>query len=123
NKFVFVVVRGDMQLSEDKLKAHVGDVRVATPEEIAGAGATAGYASPIGLKDALSVVDDLIPQSQNLVAGANEAGYHLKNTNYGRDYMAEIVEDLIQANAGDACKNCGNALIVSSAISLATRKE
>jgi len=70
------------------------------------------------LKETLIVVDDLIPQSQNLVAGANEAGYHLKNTNYGRDYSAEIVADLTQARAGDACINCGNPLSVLSAIVL-----
>src|SRR6185436_7649660 len=72
NRFIFVVVRGDMQLSEAKLKRHVGDVRAATAEEIEKSGAVAGYASPIRLKDRIIVVDDLIPQSQNLVAGANE---------------------------------------------------
>src|SRR5512138_1885477 len=106
NRFVFVVVRGDLQLSEAKLKHCIGDIRLATAEEIERSGAAAGYASPVGLKDTLIVVDDLIPQSQNLVAGANKPGYHLKNTNYGRDYSAEIVQDLIQANEGDACKNC-----------------
>src|SRR6185503_7397500 len=122
NKFVFVVVRGDMQLSDAKLKQSVGDVHPASVEEIANSGAAAGYASPIGLKDALIVVDDLIPQSENLVAGANEAGYHLKNTNYGRDYSAEIVEDLVQAKAGDPCPLCTNPLTILAAISLATRK-
>ena len=123
HKFIFVVVRGDMQISEAKLKAHVGDIRPATTEEIQRSGAVAGYASPIGLRDAVIAVDDLIPQSQNLVAGANEAGYHLKNTNYGRDYSAEIVEDVVQAKAGDPCKNCGNPLVVLSTISLAIRIE
>jgi len=122
NQFIFIVVRGDMQLSEAKLKQHVGDVRTATAEEIERSGAAAGYASPIGLREALIVVDDLIPRSQNLVAGANETGYHLKNTNYARDYSAEIVEDLIQAKAGDACINCGNPLSILPAMSLATRK-
>jgi prolyl-tRNA synthetase len=121
NQFVFVVVRGDMQLSEVKLRQQVGDVRVATTAEIEKSGAAAGYASPIGLKETLIVVDDLILQSPNLVAGANETGYHLKNTNYGRDYSAEIVADVAQANAGDTCNNCGNPLSVSSAIVLATR--
>jgi prolyl-tRNA synthetase len=120
-KFVFVVVRGDMQISEAKLKQQVGEVRAATAEEIVSVGAAAGYASAIGLKDALIVVDDLIPPSQNLVAGANEAGYHLLNTNYGRDYSAEIVADLIQAKAGDACVECGNPLSVVSAIVLTSR--
>jgi len=123
NKFVFVVVRGDLQLSEAKLKEHIGDVRPAIAAEIERSGAAAGYASPIGLKYALIVVDDLIPQSQNLVAGANEIGYHLKNTNYGRDYSAEIIMDLTQAKPGDMCSNCGNSLSVISVINLATRKE
>ena len=121
NQFIFVVVRGDMQLSEAKLKNTVGDVRMATAEEITNAGAAAGYASPVGLKNALIVVDDLIPQSPNLVAGANETGYHLLNTNYGRDYSPEIVADLIQAKAGDACINCGNPLSTFAALHLATR--
>jgi prolyl-tRNA synthetase len=123
NKFIFVVVRGDMQLSEAKLKQHMGEVRAAMMEEIEKSGAAAGYASPVGLKEALIVVDDLIPQSQNLVAGANEEGYHLKNTNYGRDYSAEIIADLVQASAGDACINCGNPLAVLSTIDLATRSK
>jgi prolyl-tRNA synthetase len=66
-------------------------------------------------------VDDLIPQVENLVAGANETGYHLKNTNYGRDYSAEIVADLVQARVGDPCLNCGSSLSVQAAMSLATR--
>ena len=105
-KLIFVVVRGDMQLSETKLKQHVGDFRAATYEEISAAGASAGFASPIGLKNTLIVVDDLIPLSPNLVAGANEDGYHLLNVNYGRDYTAEIVADVVEANPGDTCPNC-----------------
>ena len=110
-------------MSEAKLKNTVGDVRMATAEEITNAGAAAGYASPVGLnaKRALIVVDDLIPQSPNLAAGANETGYHLLNTNCGRDYSPEIVADLIQAKAGDACINCGNPLSTFATLHLATR--
>jgi prolyl-tRNA synthetase len=122
-KFIFIVVRGDMQLSDAKLKAQVGEVRSATAEEIVSAGAVAGYASAVGLKEALIVVDDLIPESHNLVAGANESGWHLKNTNYGRDYSAEVVADLVQAKEGDACSSCGNPLSVLSTVVLADRNE
>jgi prolyl-tRNA synthetase len=122
-QFIFVVVRGDMQLNEAKLMQHAGAVRPATAEEIERSGAAAGYASPIGLQNTLIVVDDLVPRSQNLVAGANETGFHLKNTNYGREYSAEIVADLVQARAGDACINCGNPLSVLNTIDLATRKQ
>lgn len=122
-KLVFVVLRGDMTLSEAKLKNAVGETRLATAEEIERAGAAAGYASPVGLKDALIVVDDLIPQSPNLAAGANETGYHLVNANCGRDYQPEIVADLALADAGDACPRCGNKLTVLRAEILATRNE
>jgi prolyl-tRNA synthetase len=123
NQFVFVVVRGDMNLSEAKLRDVIGEFRLATPEEISNTGAAAGYASPIGLKNALIVVDDLIPQSPNLAAGANETGYHLLNTNCGRDYSPEIIADLVQAKPGDPCDQCGNLLSAISTISLATRSE
>ena len=121
HQFIFVVIRGDMQLSDAKLKQHAGEVRPATVEEIERSGAAPGYASPIGLKEALVMVDDLIPHSRNLVAGANEADFHLLNTNYGRDYSAEIVADLAQARAGDPCVNCGSPLSILPAIVLATR--
>ena len=123
NKFIFIAVRGDMQLSEAKLRKFVGEVALADVESISKSGAAAGYASPIGLRDALILVDDLIPESQNLVAGANEAGYHLLNTNYPRDYAAEMVADLVQAKAGDGCPKCGNPLEVSSAIQIASGSE
>ena len=123
DQFIFIVVRGDMQLSETKLKNLVGEVRAATGGEISAAGAVAGYASPIGLKNAVIVVDDLIAHSQNLVAGANDAGYHFKNTNYPRDYSAEIVADVTQAKAGDPCPVCDNPLAILSALHLATRSE
>ncbi len=109
-KLVFVVVRGDMQLSEAKLKEHIGDFEPATYEEISASGASAGFASPIGIKDTLIIVDDLIPESPNLVAGANEDEHHLLNVNYGRDYTAEIIADLVEANAGDTCPNCDGKL-------------
>jgi prolyl-tRNA synthetase len=109
-KFIFVVIRGDMTLSETKLQNAVGNIRLATVEEIERSGAAAGFASPVGLKDALIVVDDLIPHSPNLVAGANEEGYHLLNTNCGHDYTPELVTDLALAKAGHACAMCGSPL-------------
>lgn len=117
-QFVFAAVRGDMNLSEAKLRRVIGEFHLATAEEIARAGAVPGYASPIGLSNALILVDDLIPHSVNLAAGANEAGYHLLNTNYGREYSAAIVTDLTQAKAGDPCPNCTGTLELSAAIPL-----
>jgi prolyl-tRNA synthetase len=109
-KLIFAILRGDMQLSLAKLENRVGKISPASEKEIFTSGAVPGYASPVGLEDALIIVDDLIPLSSNLVAGANEAGFHLKHVNYGRDYQAELVCDLALAKVGDACAACGSAL-------------
>ena len=111
-RFVFAVVRGDMDVNETKLTNAIKAkaMQPATEDEIVAVGAVPGYASPVGLKDALIIVDDVIPQSPNLVAGANETGYHLLNVNYGRDYTADIVTDISAAQEGDACPDCGSDL-------------
>jgi prolyl-tRNA synthetase len=112
DRFVFAVVRGDMDVNETKLANAVKarELRPAREEEIRAIGAEPGYGSPLGVRDALIVVDDLIPVSPNLVAGANEAGYHYLNVNYGRDYQAEIVADIVDAKDGYACLRCGGPL-------------
>jgi prolyl-tRNA synthetase len=112
DKLIFAVVRGDMDLNETKLANATGarDLRPATEAEIRVCGAVPGYASPIGLKQAWVIVDDAVTQSANLVAGANEEGYHLLNTNYGRDYTAGLVADIAAAGDGAACPDCGAPL-------------
>ncbi|HSF80077.1 MAG TPA: proline--tRNA ligase [Anaerolineales bacterium] len=123
-KLVFAILRGDMELNETKLAnaLKANELRPAHDEEIASVGAMPGYASPVGIAmnavgrsentplQLAVVVDDLIPQSPNLVAGANEEGYHLRNVNYGRDYQAHIVADIAAAQDGDNCPECGGAL-------------
>ena len=111
-RFVFAVVRGDMEVNETKLGnlVHAKELRPASEEEILAVGAVPGYASPVGLKDVLVIVDDLIPQCANLVAGANETGYHLLNVNYGRDFSATQVADICAAGEGSACPNCGQPM-------------
>lgn len=103
-KFVFGIVRGDMDLNETKLRNVVNakDMRPASEEEIEAIGCVAGFASPIGInrENVVLVVDDVIPDSANLVAGANEVDYHYINTNYGRDYEADIVADIATALEG-----------------------
>jgi prolyl-tRNA synthetase len=111
-QFIFAVIRGDMEVNETKLANAVKAkaLRPATEAEIHAIGAEPGYGSPLGVKGALVVVDDAIVASPNLVAGANEVGYHLRNANYGRDYQANIVADIAAAQEGDACPVCGSAL-------------
>jgi len=111
-RFVLAVVRGDMDLNETKLAnaAEASEIRPARPEEIRAVGAEPGYGSPLGVEGALVIVDDAIPDSPNLVAGANERGFHLLNTNYGRDFGADLVADIASAQDGSACPECGDPM-------------
>ena len=112
-RLVLAVIRGDLEVNEIKLANAAGalSLRPARDEEIAAAGAVAGYASPMGLDEsALVVADDSVASSPNLVSGANEAGYHVRNVNLGRDWQAAVVADIALAEAGHACGACGAAL-------------
>jgi len=117
-RFVFAVVRGDMDVNETKLANTVKakSLRPARDDEIRDIGAIPGYASPIGIEDVIVVVDDLIPDSPNLVAGANEEGYHMLNVNYGRDYRADVVKDIVVAEDGYTCPDCGAAMHSSKGV-------
>jgi prolyl-tRNA synthetase len=117
-KLVFAIVRGDMDVNETKLAnaLKARSLRPAVDEEIRAVGAIPGYASPVGIEGVIVVVDDLIPRSPNLVAGANEEGYHLLNVNYGRDYRADVVTDITVAEEGHPCPSCGAPLRSSKGV-------
>ncbi len=109
-QFVFVIVRGDMDLNETKLTnaLKARHLRPAQPAEIRAVGAQPGYGSPVGIQRerVLLVVDDLIARSPNLVAGANREGWHYKNVNCGRDYKPDLALDVVAAAEGYPCPIC-----------------
>jgi len=110
-RFVAAIVRGDYDVNETKvvnlLKARRG-LRPATVEEITERGMEAGYGSPIGARDAVVVVDELVARSPNLVAGANRVGWHVRNVNVPRDYTPDHIADITNAREGDPCPTCGS---------------
>jgi prolyl-tRNA synthetase len=112
-RFVVAIVRGDYDVNETKLvnalKAR-GGLRPATIEEIKARGMEAGYGSPLGARDSVVVVDELVTRSPNLVAGANRPGWHVRNVNVPRDYQPDLVAEITNAREGDPCPNCGAPL-------------
>jgi prolyl-tRNA synthetase len=110
-RFIVAIVRGDYDVNETKLvntlKAR-GGLRPATLEEIKERGMEAGYGSPLGARDAVVVVDELVARSPNLVAGANRVGWHVKNVNVPRDYAPDQIAEITNAREGDPCPNCGS---------------
>ncbi|HEY3524105.1 MAG TPA: proline--tRNA ligase [Candidatus Limnocylindrales bacterium] len=118
-RFVVAIVRGDYDVNETKLVnalAATGDLRPAQQEEIRAHGMEPGYGSPIGAKDAVVVVDDLVARSPNLVAGANRPAWHLRNVNVGRDFSPDLVVDIANAREGDPCPECGGSVILRNGI-------
>ncbi|MCO5221998.1 MAG: proline--tRNA ligase [Thermomicrobiales bacterium] len=117
-RFVFAVIRGDLDVNETALRNATGErtLTPATADEIKAIGAEPGYGSPVGVRDAVIVVDESVRDTPNLVAGANKPGYHFKNVNLGRDYEADIVADIATAEEGFPCVDCGHPLQVTRAI-------
>ena len=103
-KLVLALVRGDMEANPVKVQklGKVDKMQIATEGEISGAGAVAGFASPIGIdrSKCLVIADDLVAKTNNLVVGANETDQHFINACYGRDYTADMVGDIISAYDG-----------------------
>jgi prolyl-tRNA synthetase len=118
-RLVTAIVRGDHEVNETKLVNAVqasGGIRPAQVEEIKAAGMEPGYGSPVGAHDTTVVVDDLVARSPNLVAGANREGFHYRNVNVGRDFTADVVADITNAQEGDPCPTCGQPVILRNGI-------
>jgi prolyl-tRNA synthetase len=118
-RFVVAIVRGEYDVNETKLVNAIkatGGIRPATLEEIKARGMEAGYGSPLGARDALVVVDELVVRSPNLVAGANRVGWHVRNVNVPRDYTPDVVADITNVRAGDPCITCGEPVKLRNGI-------
>ncbi|MEO6398735.1 MAG: proline--tRNA ligase [Tepidiformaceae bacterium] len=109
---VFVAIRGDLDVNEIKLKNVLKAKELEPMDEpmVRASGLVAGSASAVGLVGMRIVADSSAAEASNLVAGANEDGAHLLNTNQGRDWKADLVADIALARRGDACATCGAAL-------------
>lgn len=98
-----VLIRGDHEANENKIRRALGAREISladstTIQQVTGA--PVGFAGPVGLKCRL-VADHDVALIQDAITGANEADYHLKGVNIGRDYQLETTYDLRQACAGD----------------------
>jgi len=120
NEPVIVLVRGDHEVNESKLKSYLGvnEIFLAdekTIEEVTGA--PLGFAGPVGLKVKCKLFADYSVEGIiNGVTGANRKDYHFKNVNIGRDYSVNEILDLRMAKEGDPCPRCGETLEFSRGI-------
>lgn len=107
-KPVAVIVRGDHEVNEIKLKNVLGadTVTLADAETTSAVTrASVGFAGPIGLSIPL-LVDEAVARMEFGVAGANESDYHIRNVVPGRDFTLERVGDYRNVKEGESCSRC-----------------
>jgi prolyl-tRNA synthetase len=125
---IVVLMRGDHQLNEAKFNATVGGApRPMEEGEIKALfKSPAGYLGPIGIEWAkdlkkdgglpVLLVDAALEGRTNLIGGANQENYHLKNLTPGVNFQPTAYADLRSVMAGEACPNCGKALRIDTAV-------
>ena len=117
-KPVLVVIRGDYDVNETKLRNLFNgkEIRLSTKKEIETLGLNLGYISPIGIKGIDVIIDDSVTMGFNFFAGANEKDFHFRNVNFPRDFKAKYINDIAEAKQGYKVKDGEGFLIEKKGI-------
>jgi len=110
NRFVAVLVRGDHEVNETKLRGllETPELELASEQEVLQATtAPSGFLGPVHLRIEI-LADHAIAAMTEAVTGANEADFHLTGVRAGRDFVPDRYADLRTAVAGDACPRCAS---------------
>ncbi|MCX7911026.1 MAG: proline--tRNA ligase [Endomicrobia bacterium] len=114
NNVYLVLIKGDYEVNESKLKDIIGDgtIRLASAELVKEIfGVSVGFLGPVNLqvkKDYIVkiIADNSIKYIINGISGANKEDYHVKNINYGRDYNVDKFGDIRNITKYDPCPIC-----------------
>ncbi|MBB6443877.1 proline--tRNA ligase [Bacillus benzoevorans] len=104
DQFVLVLVRGDHEVNDIKLKNlyQAGVVELAEPEETKEVlGCSVGSLGPVAVSGVEIIADHAVKAIVNGVCGANEEDYHYINVNPERDFTVSRYEDLRFIQEGD----------------------
>jgi prolyl-tRNA synthetase len=113
-EFVVVLVRGDREVNEVKLKNALGclHLQLATPDKIEKVtGGPMGFSGPVGLTGLRLLADPTVMALAVAATGANRADTHSVGVVPGRDFQPAQVSDLLLARAGDPCPRCETQLV------------
>jgi len=114
NKPIMVLIRGDYEINEVKLKNLIKCKTLELADEdliYKITGAPLGFASPIGIKNIKIIADLSVQYIVNGISGANKKDYHLKNINIDRDYKPDLIDDIRLVKENEKCIKCGSPLI------------
>ncbi len=113
-EFVAVLIRGDREINEVKLRNALGcgRLQLASEEKIEKVtGGAQGFSGPVGLEGVRIVADPTVMELAVAATGANAADTHLVGVVPGRDFTPDLVADVNLAAASDPCPRCGTAMV------------
>jgi prolyl-tRNA synthetase len=119
DQFALVLVRGDHEVNDIKLKNlfEAGEVALASPEEtIEILSCSVGSLGPIGVKNVEIVADYAIDALVNGVCGANEEDFHYVNVNPSRDFAVSRFADLRFIQEGDPSPDGAGTIVFAKGI-------
>ncbi|MDR2711676.1 MAG: proline--tRNA ligase [Clostridiales bacterium] len=118
DRLVLVLIRGDRQINEIKLKNILDcfELQFAPDEAIRAAGLVPGYLGPVGVKEIKIIADSEVPLMVNHECGGGRESHHFLNINPGRDYQIDLVDDIRLVRDGEPCPHCGKALAMARGI-------
>ena len=111
SQIVLFALRGSDELQEVKAcnAVDANDLVEASEEELAEAGLTAGYMSPLETPEGIRVVlDENLKDASDMICGANEAEYHL--TGQSLEGLDATYANLVAVQEGDLCPHCNGTL-------------
>ncbi len=85
------------------------------PEELSAGDIAIAFAKA---GEVVVLMDRALEGRTNLIAGANQTGYHLRNVTLGRDFTPTLIADVRAAAEGEGCPNCGAPLKVAKAVEI-----
>lgn len=119
---VMTLMRGDLELNPEKLKAYLKDqtLELADPETVRKLfGVPVGFVGPVGAGNTVKIIGDLsVQRMKNYVVGGMEIDTHYVNANHGRDFEISEWADLKLVEAGDRCPKCGEPMQSTKGIEL-----
>jgi len=118
-EIIFVLVRGNRELNDTKLRKLLGasNIEMATEEELKTVtDASFGSLGPVGVK-AKIVIDNEVSTMSNFVVGANKTDYHYINVNLS-DFEIYKTGDIINIEEGDTCPCCGGTIYFKKGIEI-----
>ena len=117
-KPVAVLVRGDHEANESKVRRAFGASVLAQPDAATvekATGTPLGFLGPVDIKIPL-VVDPSVAAMAKVVVGGNAVDVHLTGVVPGRDFPLDRLADIRNAEEGDPCPRCGTKMEVKQGI-------